>query len=137
MWSEAKCAGIALAAVLWDDRSLSAVKHSLCEPARKGARAHLSALEAAHDPDGKRRRMRSLVAGVRGELTAIERLPPRARALLARHVPREQGRRLISEVGEARADFAASRALVETLLHQARILPPAGRAQDAASNPER
>jgi hypothetical protein len=125
---------MALGATLWGDRRLLGVEKALAKTAVEAARDQLKRFDSEGN-EGKQRMLRALVARVRGDLTALDCLPARARALLARHVPREHGRRLIADVREARPDFVASAALIQTLLHQARILPRES-SRNAAKNSE-
>ena len=125
MWSEGKCAGVALGGLLWGDRILAHVVAALPAQAVAAAAEKLSKLDHAERPEQKQRSVRELVEEVRGQsLAQAEQLPARARALLARHVPREQGRRLLLDAPEARPDFVAPRELVQMLLHVARTPPP-------------
>ena len=121
MWSEGKCAGVALGGLLWGDRTLAHAVAALPAQAVAAAADELSKLDIAERPEQKQRLVRELVEEVRGHsLLQAEQLPPRARALLARHVPREQGRRLLLDAPEARPDFVAPNELVQMLLHIAR-----------------
>lgn len=125
VWSEKKCAGLALGALLWGDRALSHVAATLPTQALSAASQRLLTLESPEGAEQKRRLVRELVEEVRGNpLAGVDRLPPRARALLARHVPREHGRRLLHDALEARPDFAAPAELLQTLLQLARAPHP-------------
>jgi hypothetical protein len=131
-WGEAKCAGLALAAVLWDDRSLEDIAAHLAAAPLAQARADNRVLHESSTAD-KTRLLRARTEFVRGEVTArAADLPPRARALLARHVPRDVGRRWLEQVPPARADYQPSRCLVATLHHFARTPSPSGPVDAAA-----
>ncbi|MFT3921218.1 MAG: hypothetical protein QM778_01660 [Myxococcales bacterium] len=119
MWSERKSAGLVLAGLLWGDRALEQV--ALLPELRQQACARLRSLDAGGETaEAKRRLVRDLVDEVRAEPHRLEDLPVRARALLARHVPRAAGRRLLDGASEARTDYSAEPELVQTLLYWAR-----------------
>lgn len=123
LWSHEKCLGASLAATLWDDRTLAHVAGALPSPEEAAIRATLLPLEHA-DTEAKIRLLRSLAERVRGEPGRSEALPPRARALLARRVPKLLGRTWIEQAQPARSDFTPEPELLETLLHIASSSDP-------------
>jgi hypothetical protein len=93
-WSEAKCAGYALAALIAGDRELSAA-----DAIPASAAVHTRAL-VAHEgrsdktPQGRRQLVEGLLSAVRPEVALTERVPLRIRALLATRLPRAEARAL-------------------------------------------
>lgn len=123
-WGDAKCAGLALAALLWDDRSLDGVAAHVAVAPLEQARADNRVLHERSAAE-KTRLLRARTEFVRGDVQArAADLPPRARALLARYVPRDVGRRWLEHVPPARADHQPSRCLLATLHHFARTPLP-------------
>jgi hypothetical protein len=117
-WSEAKRKGLALAAVLWDDRDASAV--SLVPELHAALRSTLAPLARAN-VESKTRVLRDWAACVRGDIRpSADLLPPRFRAQLARHVPRERGRRWLEDAAPTRAEFVLEASLLNSILHMAR-----------------
>jgi hypothetical protein len=112
-FGEREQAGFVLAAVLAGDRTLECCENALDAATLAALRARLAAVPAG---EGKARALRELVAQVRPGLTRADTLPARARALIAPLLPREQGRRYVSEAPPARAEFEPSRELIVQLV---------------------
>jgi len=135
VWNERKTAGLALGALLWGDRPLA--RAALTEALLDGATQRLAPLENTRDSAGQKQRLvRELVEQVRPEPRDTPAMSGRVRALLARHVPRELGRRWLEGTIPARTDYSAPEELVRTLLHWLRLAQPPHKA-DAPTNPER
>jgi hypothetical protein len=94
-WSEAKCAGFALAALIAGDRDLSAADEI---PASAAVRTRaLVAHQVDHEPrneQARRQVVERLLSAVRPEIALSERMPLRVRALLASRLPRAEARAL-------------------------------------------
>jgi hypothetical protein len=115
-WSESKCAGYALAALVAGDRELTGAAGHIPAAAELRTRALIahegSADKTARDSGARRRLVERLLAAVRPELVlsgseqaraAREALPPRLVALLALRLPRPQARALSALAGAAQA----------------------------------
>ncbi|HEX5655947.1 MAG TPA: hypothetical protein VFX59_02080 [Polyangiales bacterium] len=118
-WSEAKCAGYALAGLIAGDRALSAAQAiPVAEAARTRARiAHGGGPDTPRDKQARRQLVEGLLAAVRPEL-ALEHVPLRLRALLATRLPRSQARAL--GLPTPRAGFVAPEDLWPRLYRIAR-----------------
>ncbi len=123
-WSQEKCLGFAFAATLNADRSLTRVAGHVPEDAREQAQALLATLEGT-DAAHKMRVLRAMAERVRGELSG-EQLPPRARALLARSLPKALGRTFLEGAPQARHDFSLAPEVEATLRHFATLSPTDG-----------
>ncbi len=122
LWSHEKCLGFALAATLADDRTLAHVSATMPEAQRVPVQSLLSQLDIA-DASHKIRVLRTMAESVRGEISGSG-LPPRARALLARFLPKEIGRTFLEGAPQARHDFAPEPELSATLRHFATLSRP-------------
>jgi hypothetical protein len=91
-WSEDKCAGYALAALIAGDRELEAAG-AIPPPVAARTRA-LLAHDGAPRQDSRRARVERLLSAVRPELALHEATPMRVRALLATRLPRGEARAL-------------------------------------------
>jgi hypothetical protein len=115
-------AGFALAALLADDRELACVEGALSETELPALRAQLTmALRAAETPRNRESGLRALLTVLRPELEGSLALhfSPRMRALVARLVPRDQRKLLLSEIA-TRADFNLDEELLRALARIAR-----------------
>jgi hypothetical protein len=133
--------GLALAALLWDDREMTGAAAALPHEVVERVRARLDAFERASrgEPDPGCRAMspadrtsqtdrgsqrteplRALIAEVHGCVSGAG-LPSRARALIARHVPKGQGRSLLAGAPPARAGYHAPEDLLTTILRLSRL----------------
>ncbi len=96
-WSEAKCAGYALAGLIAGDRELAAAD-VLPVPVAARTRALLAHDGGAHktprDKLARRQLVDRLLSAVRPEIALTADVPLRVRALLATRVPRGQARAL-------------------------------------------
>jgi hypothetical protein len=113
----AKLAGFVLAALLEGDRELRAVERHLAPELAALLRERLQQIPAQSRE--KARVLRELVALVRGT-SELERLPVRARALLAPHVSREAARMYVEHAPSARAGYEVDPGLVSELERLAR-----------------
>lgn len=118
-WSREKTAGFALAALLSGDRDLSRSEVGLCEGARREVRARLAQIPRANGAE-KTESVRALAALVKPPLRGTFELPERARALLARVVPRELGKSWLERAPLVRSDYQVEPGLVRALERVAR-----------------
>ena len=117
-WGSAKTAGFALAALLADDRELTAVARQLSPELCALLTERMTQIPA--ESREKARVLRELVAALRPppELSA---LPLRARALLAPHLPRELGRMYVQGAPQARAGYEVDQGLLGELERLSRV----------------
>jgi hypothetical protein len=116
-WSSTNKAGFVLAALLCDDRELAAVEHHTSPELLAGLRAESEKI--SQNPGAKAQALRDLIARMR-PAPDPRRLPVRARALLAPHLPRELGCMYVEGAPQARPGYEVDAALVSELERLAR-----------------
>jgi hypothetical protein len=116
-WGSEKTAGFVLGALLADDRELTRLQANLSPALYALVAERCAALP--REARAKAQALRELIDQVRPELLP-QRLPARARALIAPRLPRELGRALLREAKESRAGYLAEPGLVALLERLAR-----------------
>lgn len=122
-WSSRAVEGFLLAATVAEDDSVESARHGLAaRPAAQvsGAAERLRAM----DGSARRSEVRRIAAILREPPAADAQVPPRARALLAREMPRDIGRLWLAAAPPPRRGFVAAPALRDVLRRAARCSRP-------------
>ncbi len=122
-WSVGTVDGFLLASTVADVDAADVARAGATQPVSARIRERAAALQAV-DPSERRTRLRQIAAMLREPTSADAQMPARARALLAREMPRDVGRIWLLTAGPVRRGFGAGPGLRDVVRRTARQARP-------------